>query len=227
MQISQHITQADESSHFPYLAAIIEVIIPLSKGLEHAMKELEKLLQEAGSRHVRLCPRQVLGVRMGRYAGALLGLALPQSGKRLLTILETDGCFASAVSVATGCWVGRRTLRVEDYGKVAATFVDTETGRSIRIAPRDNVRTLAKEYAPNERSRWHTQLVGYQKIPYDLLFSWQELKLHTPIEDIVSRPGIRTNCQICGEEIMNEREVHQDGQTLCRSCAGNSYYEVY
>jgi formylmethanofuran dehydrogenase subunit E len=45
----------------------------------------------------------------------------------LLTILETDGCAADGVSAATGCWVGRRTLRVEDFGKVAATFVDTQT----------------------------------------------------------------------------------------------------
>ena len=57
----------------------------------------------------------------------LLNLPLPQKDKRLLTFVETDGCFADGVSVATGCWLGRRTMRLVDYGKVAATFVDTHT----------------------------------------------------------------------------------------------------
>lgn len=43
---------------------------------------------------LRLCPRQVMGARIGLQGGRLLGLALPQvSGqKRLLTFVETDGC---------------------------------------------------------------------------------------------------------------------------------------
>ena len=50
---------------------------------------------------------------------------LPQTDKRLYTFVETDGCFADGVMVATGCSLGHRTLRLIDYGKVAATFVDT------------------------------------------------------------------------------------------------------
>lgn len=59
-----------------------------------------------------------------------------------------------------------------------------------------------------------------------VLFSQQEIELLTPIADIISKPGLRTNCMICGEEIMNQREVHQGGKILCRSCAGFSYYAV-
>jgi formylmethanofuran dehydrogenase subunit E len=99
------------------------------------MKTLDQLLAESAALHHHLCPRQVLGVQMGRLVAHLLDLDLPQSDKRLLTIVETDGCFTSGLSVATNCWVGRRTMRVEDYGKVAATFVDTATGQAIRIAP--------------------------------------------------------------------------------------------
>ena len=99
------------------------------------MKTLDELLVESSARHRHLCPRQVLGVQMGRLAADLLGLDLPQDDKRLLTIVETDGCFTTGLSVATNCWVGRRTMRVEDYGKVAATFVDTQTEQAIRIAP--------------------------------------------------------------------------------------------
>ncbi len=86
------------------------------------MKTLDELLAASAALHRHLCPRQVLGVQMGRLAAELLQLELPQSDKRLLTIVETDGCFSTGVSVATNCWVGRRTLRVEDYGKVACNF---------------------------------------------------------------------------------------------------------
>ena len=102
---------------------ILTVSKPLA-GIE-LMETLADLLAQSSVLHRHLCPRQVLGVRMGLLAAELLSLDLPQTDKRLLTIVETDGCFTTGLSVATNCWVGRRTLRVEDYGKVAATFVDT------------------------------------------------------------------------------------------------------
>ena len=58
------------------------------------MSELQELLDKTAEYHHHLCPRQVLGVRMGMYAGELLGLELPQPRKRLLAIMETDGCGA-------------------------------------------------------------------------------------------------------------------------------------
>jgi len=63
---------------------------------------------------------------MGMYAADILGLALPQHAKRLYTFIETDGAL-DGVSVATVCWVGRHTMQVLDFGKMAATFEDTHT----------------------------------------------------------------------------------------------------
>ena len=80
-------------------------------------KTIAELLRQSAALHRHLCPCQVLGVHMGCWAGELLDLELPQADKRLLTIVETDGCFTDGVAVATGCRVGRRTLRIEDYGK--------------------------------------------------------------------------------------------------------------
>ena len=189
------------------------------------MPTLKELLDTTTALHRHLCPRQVLGVRMGLYAGELLGLALPQADKRLYTIMETDGCAADGVAVATNCWVGRRTMRIEDYGKVAATFVDTETGQALRLVPRPTVRGAARAYAPEADNKWEAQLVGYQLMPNDELFDVREVVLRTPIEQIISRPGRKALCAVCGEEIMNEREVARDGLVLCRACAGESYYE--
>lgn len=191
------------------------------------MSDLQTLLEISSSRHSHLCPRQVLGARMGLFAGDVLGLTLPQlkTKKRLLTFLETDGCFADGVEVATGCTVGHRTLRVEDYGKIAAVFVDTQAGRAVRLAPRLDVRERARLYAPQETRHYFAQLEGYQIMPADELFTLQEVTLTTSIEAIVSRAGVRVNCDICGEEIINEREVIRDGVTLCKGCASPPYYQ--
>ncbi len=134
------------------------------------MLTLADLLEASSQLHRHLCPRQVLGVRMGMYAGEILNLDLPQSDKRLYTIVETDGCSSDGVAVATNCWVGRRTMRVEDYGKVAATFVDTKTGEAIRIVPRCEARQLAFDFAPEAKNKWEAQLLGYQQMPNEMLF---------------------------------------------------------
>jgi formylmethanofuran dehydrogenase subunit E len=161
---------------------------------------------------------------MGRYAGELLGLELPQTTKRLYVLSETDGCFADGVSVATGCWMGRRTMRLLDEGKVAATFVDAAEGRAIRIRSSLRSRALAGAYAPGAQSRWHAYLEAYQVMPDDELLEARPVTLTIDLEALISRPGARAECAECGEEIINEREVIRGGRTLCRCCAGEGSY---
>lgn len=185
---------------------------------------LAALLERSAELHRHLCPRQVLGARMGLYAGALLGLELPQANKRLYTLVETDGCFADGVSAATGCWLGRRTMRLIDLGKVAATFVDTGDGRALRIRPSPHARELAPRYAPAARSRWHAYLEAYQAMPDAELLEARPVRLTIDLKALISRNGVRAVCDGCGEEIINERELRREGQTLCRGCAGELSY---
>lgn len=189
-----------------------------------APPDLAGLLEQSAELHKHLCPRQVLGARMGVYAGELLGLELPQSGKRLYTLVETDGCFADGVSVAAGCWMGRRTMRLVDYGKVAATFVDTKIWRAVRVWPNPAARTLAAQYAPGAKSRWHAYLAAYQVMPLAELLLARPVELTIDLKALISRPGVRAECDRCGEEIINEREVLRNGATLCRPCAEGAYY---
>ena len=186
--------------------------------------ELDDLLTLSATHHHKICPRQVLGVRAGLLAGRLLEIPLPQPEKRLIAIAETDGCFVDGLSAATGCYVGRRTLRIEDYGKTAVTFVDTRVEQAIRIAPNNNIRELAWEYAPSARNKWEAQLIGYQHIPDELLFRWQWVELTVPVKQIVGQAGKRVSCEICGEEIINQREVIHEGTILCKPCAGKSFF---
>ncbi|MBI4762057.1 MAG: FmdE family protein [Chloroflexota bacterium] len=185
---------------------------------------LSDLLQKSSRHHSHLCPRQILGVRMGLLGMKALGFDSPPPKKRLLVIVETDGCFADGVTAATDCTVGHRTLRVEDYGKTAAVFVDTLTGQALRVAPALDIRQRAYAYAPDEPRHYFAQMQAYQVMPDDEMFTVTPVALSAPIEAIVSRPGVRVNCDVCGEEIINEREIKREGLTLCRACAGQAYY---
>lgn len=186
--------------------------------------DLAALLEQMATLHKHLCPRQVLGVRMGMFVAERVPFELPQSGKRLLAFVETDGCFADGVSVATGCSMGHRTMRLMDYGKVAATFVDTLTGDAVRIAPSQDARMRAAATVPEAANRWQAQLEAYQRIPNEELFILREVKLTIDLSAIVGKPGMRVTCSECEEEILNQREVVRNGKLLCRSCAGDGYW---
>jgi len=167
----------------------------------------------------------VLGVRAGLAGAAALGLDLPRNDKRLLVIVETDGCFVDGIEAACGATVGHRMLRVEDYGKVAATFVDVSTGRAVRVSPRLDVRQRAQDYTNEEGRHYFAQLHAYQVMPESDLLDVQPVYLTTPIQAIVNRAGLRVACDICGEEIINNRQVSYEGMNLCKACAGQAYYQ--
>ncbi len=188
------------------------------------MPEIAELMRECAALHRHLCPRQVLGIRMGLLGGELLGIDVPQKNKRLLAVVETDGCGADGIAVATNCWVGRRTMRILDFGKVAATFIDRKTERAFRVYPNPAARKLAPEYAPEAANRWEAYLLGYQRMPTEMLLIAESVEITFSLAKLWSKNGKRVTCTVCGEEIINEREVVQNGVILCRGCAGERYY---
>lgn len=191
------------------------------------MADLQLLLNASAALHKdHLCPRQVLGVRMGLYAGILLGINLPQTDKRLVSLVETDGCMADGVMVATGSSFGHRTMRLMDYGKTAATFVDLYSERAIRISPAFEARARSRFYAPSAPSRWHAQLAAYQIMPDEELLDAQVVVLTISLKAIISSHGGRVVCDQCGEDIINERYVKQDEKYLCLACAHGAYYSI-
>ena len=189
------------------------------------------ILEESASRHRHLCPRQVLGVRIGLAGLRTLGLVgtdfaprFVNQEKRLLTIVETDGCGADGIAIATDCYVGRRTLRVLDFGKVAATLIDTSSGIAVRVCPTCSARSLAIRHTPSDLSPWRSYLQAYQTMSDHELLTIERVQLTRSLAEILSKPGLRVNCDECCEEVMNEREVWLDGKVLCRACAGDVYY---
>ena len=191
------------------------------------MKNLDELLRDAEVAHGHLCAGQVLGVRLAMLGLELLGIDDPhgKDRKRLITFVEIDRCATDAVAIVTGCRLGKRALKFRDWGKVAATFVDLESGRAVRVSARESSKALARQMHPEIESKNQQQMLAYREMPTDDLFSVQWVKVSLPPEELPGYKGERIVCDQCGEGINFQREVRQNGQVLCRSCAGERYYE--
>ncbi len=162
--------------------------------------DLKPLLEISSHDHKHICPRQILGVRIGLKGMAVLGFEASLRHKHLLVISETDGCFIA--------------------------FVNTETGRAVRVAPALDVRERASSYVPEEKRHYFAQMLAYQVMPDEELMTVQEVVLNISIDEVISHSGVRVNCARCGEEIMNERQVTIEGKHYCQSCAKGGYYQL-
>ncbi len=191
------------------------------------MKSLDEYLRDAEVAHGHLCAGQVLGVRLAMLGLGKLGIDDPsdKDRKRLVTFVEIDRCATDAVAVVTGCRLGKRALKFRDWGKVAATFVDVEAGRAIRIAAKESSKALAREMHPEIANKNQQQMLAYREIADDDLFTVQWVKVDLAAEEFPGYKGERVVCEGCGEGINFRREVHAAGKVLCRACAGESYYE--
>ena len=192
------------------------------------MPTIDELLHEAEITHGHLCAGQVLGVRMAMLGLELLGIDDPKGKerKRLITFVEIDRCMTDAIGVVTGCRLGKRALKFRDWGKVAATFVDVENDRAVRIAARESSKALARQMHPEIESKNQQQMLAYREMPNDALFDVQWVKVKLPPEELPGYKGERIVCAQCGEGINFGRGVQRDGETLCKSCAGENYYDA-
>jgi len=190
------------------------------------MRTLPEYLELAAVAHGHICAGQVLGVRLAMHGLRELGIADPIADrKRLVTYVEIDRCVTDAVALVANCRLGKRALKFRDWGKVAATFCDLQTGRAVRIAARESSKQTAKELFP-ELPREEGQQKAYAQLPDDVLFSKEWVNVEILPEDLPGFKGARIVCAECGEGINFKREVVRDGQTLCRACAGERYYSA-
>ena len=191
------------------------------------MKSFDEYVRLAETAHGHICAGQILGIRMALCGLTHLGLDDPTGvhRKRLITYVEIDRCATDAIGVVTGCRLGKRALKFRDFGKMAATFCDLESGRAIRVAARESSKERARELYPALASKNQQQLRAYQEMADADLFATQWVRVHVAPEEMPGYKAGRIVCAVCGEGINFRRELEQDGQVLCKSCAGERYYE--
>jgi formylmethanofuran dehydrogenase subunit E len=188
------------------------------------VKTIAEYLQLAAVAHGHLCAGQVLGVRLAMLGLRELGIDDPiAERKRIVTYVEIDRCITDAIALVSNCRLGKRALKFRDWGKVAATFVDLQTGRAIRVAAKESSKQTAREMFP-EMPKDAGQQKAYAQLSEEILFDKKWVKVEVQPEDLPGFKGPRVVCAECGEGINFKREVLQGTRTLCRSCAGDRYY---
>jgi formylmethanofuran dehydrogenase subunit E len=177
--------------------------------------------------HGHLCAGQILGVRMALCGLKRLGIDDPTGAdrKRLVTFVEIDRCATDAISVVTGCRLGKRALKFRDFGKMAASFCDLREDRAIRVVALESSKERARELYPDIENKNHGQMLAYRELPDDELFSTEWVRIRIGPEEMPGYKAGRINCDECGEGINFRREVLMGGRTLCKACAGERYYE--
>jgi len=185
-------------------------------------------LHAAVAFHGHLCLGQVIGVRLAMFGLQLVGITDPLGAdrKKLIVFVEIDRCAADAIMTVTGSRVGRRSLKVVDYGKMAATFVNLETGAAYRIFSRPDAQDKAMELYP-ELDEKKAQMRAYQEFDDAEMFDFLPVRVPIKCEDMPGSPTRKVRCEICGEFVLDARDVEQNGRILCRPCAsGIPYYTV-
>lgn len=159
----------------------------------------------------------------------LIGIDDPkgEERKRLIVWVEIDRCMADAVSAVTGVRLGKRSLKYVDYGKVAATFLNTATDQAVRIVAREDSRALADERYPEITDKRERQFRTYFEASEEELFKTVNVDVKLGELELPGGPRSRVLCSMCGEGINDGRETRTaSGSVLCRPCANGSYYVV-
>lgn len=181
------------------------------------MKEFEYYLKKAGDFHGHVCGGIALGTKMTLAAMKALGMDPDVKNKNLLVYVEVDRCMTDAVQVITGCSLGHRSLKYIDYGKFAAVFVNLSTGQALRA-------TIREDFDSKGPVEEVCRLIS--EIPDNDLVILQEVQVDIPETDIPGKPRQKAYCSVCGERVVDGREVYRECQALCQACAGNRYYTV-
>jgi len=192
------------------------------------MESFDTLLDISTKIHGHVCPGQVIGVRMSMLGLELIGIDDPKGRdrKKLYVLVEIDRCATDAIQSVTGCSLGKRSMRWKDFGIMAATYLNLETGQAVRITALESSRELSKKYCPEIKDKYQRQLAAYKMMPQEELFGVQRVKVDLPECELPGRPLRKVQCAQCGDWVQDCRDVERNGRILCRACDGRRYYQV-
>ena len=179
------------------------------------MRSFREDVERAVEFHGHLCSGQCLGVKMAHMGLRLLGLDNETDRKKIMVFVECNRCPADAIMITTGCSIGKRTYYFKDMGKAAATFLNLETGKAVRV-----YRKCHRYAAEGE-----DMIEFYANLPEEEYLAAQEVVVTLGKGDWPGPPVCAEICECCGEEVTDDRHVMREGKVLCKACAGERYYQ--
>ena len=156
--------------------------------------------------HGHACPGLAIGCRAALAAIERLGLKF-SADEEIVCVTENDACGVDAIQVMTGCTAGKGNLIHRGTGKMAYSFFDRRSGRSLRVLKK-------MQPAADERSR-------EEKIKYILEGPLEEIfSFSVPSYGLPPEAGIFTTvcCELCGEGAPEPMMRLQNGKKVCLDC---------
>lgn len=192
------------------------------------MSSFTDLLEESTRIHGHVCAGQVIGVRMSILGLSHLEIKDPKGAdrKKLYIVVEIDRCATDAIQSVTGCSLGKRSMKWLDHGVMAATFVNLESGKAVRITALEEAREFSTKYCGEIENKYERQLAAYKIMPENELFRVESVSVNIPPADMPGRPLRRVQCERCADWVQDQRDIIVDGHVLCRGCAQGRYYTV-
>lgn len=188
--------------------------------------DLAKCLEQAKEFHGDACGGIQMGTRMAIRGMKAIGINDPhgEDRKDLMVIVEIDRCPTDAILAVTGCHPGKRTMKILDLGKMAATFINLKTNRAVRVYAKNR---QGDEIKTREMIENQPMTDDFAVLSDDELFAVTEVKVHLNPEDMPGRPVRSVPCASCGERVLDMKDVEIDGRFYCRPCAEKkSYYTI-
>ena len=186
------------------------------------MEPINELLEKYELAHGNLCAGSLLGIRMAVLGCRQVGIEDPRGvdSKNLIVWIEIDRWLADAVELVTGARLGKRTVKFLDYGKVAATFLNVQTGKAVRVVALESSRRLADQRNSEIEDKRIRQMRTYREAADEELFRVGDVDVRLAETDAPGHPRSRVICADCGEGVNDGREVSMDdGRKICRPCA--------
>ena len=183
---------------------------------------------------VRFHGHTCMGLTIG-YLAAKLALEHLQVERavdeELVAIVENDACCCDAVQVLTGCTFGKGNFFFKDHGKMAFSFANRSTGKSIRLVLKPEVLDAPEEEQElrdliNSGQASTEEIRSYEKMSEsrleelfargpDAFFDIQEQGDELPAHATIARS---IACDVCSEMVMETKLADHGGRKICRAC---------
>lgn len=172
------------------------------------MDEDKKLWKRCADFHGHVCGGLTIGYKAALYAASLLGLTFSED-EQVVCIAENDACGIDAIQVILGCSVGKGNLLFHMRGKLAYSFYNRKTGKSVRLVLKPGPRDMGKEES----------FAYYQSCAPEDMFEVKQAVLAVPPRAKIFESYV---CDCCGEAAGADWIRLAKGKKLCLDC-----YQTY
>ncbi len=104
----------------------------------------QELWEECVEFHGHECPGLAIGFRACEIAKEELGLTFCEE-EDLVCIAEIENCPLDAIKFIAGCTIEKGSLSINKTGNAAFTFLNEDTGESIRLVQNPKNKNMDKE----------------------------------------------------------------------------------